>query len=143
MTAMRQVLTTGADAQLETMAVAHDGAWRWWWHDLSALLRGRDGKIIGISALCQDVTARKIDEEPPQFLARYDPLTGLANRAQLAERLEAMVCEVAEIGGSVAALRIDLDNFKMVNDLYGHAAGMRCCARWPGGCSAMPAARIF
>ncbi len=122
MDAIRQVLTTGADAQLETMAVAHDGTRRWWWHDVSAL-RGRDGKIMGISALCQDVTARKIDDEQLRFLARHDPLTGLANRAQLAERLEALVREVAPTGGSVAALRIDLDNFKMVNDLYGHAAG--------------------
>ncbi|OZB39968.1 MAG: hypothetical protein B7X48_06920 [Acidiphilium sp. 34-60-192] len=114
--AIRQVLTTGADAQLETMAVAHDGTRRWWWHDVSAL-RGRDGKIMGISALCQDVTARKIDDEQLRFLARHDPLTGLANRAQLAERLEALVREVAPTGGSVAA--------------------------WPGDCSAMPAARIF
>lgn len=117
-----RVLASGADAQFETKAVAPDGTRRWWWHDLSAL-RGRDGRIKGISGLCQDVTARKIDDERLQFLARHDPLTGLANRVQLGERLEALVAETMRGGGSVAALRIDLDNFKMVNDLYGHAAG--------------------
>jgi diguanylate cyclase (GGDEF)-like protein len=120
--AIGRVLASGVDAQFETKAVAPDGTRRWWWHDLSAL-RDRDGRIKGISGLCQDVTARKIDDERLQFLARHDPLTGLANRVQLAERLEALVTELVRTGGSVAALRIDLDNFKMVNDLYGHAAG--------------------
>jgi diguanylate cyclase (GGDEF)-like protein len=55
--------------------------------------------------------------------AFHDPLTGLANRYLFAEHLERAVERRGRIGAGVAVLFIDLDGFKDVNDLYGHALG--------------------
>jgi diguanylate cyclase (GGDEF)-like protein len=55
--------------------------------------------------------------------AHHDGLTGLANRATLAERLRHALRRVRRSGGSAAVLFIDLDNFKQINDEHGHHAG--------------------
>ncbi len=62
---------------------------------------------------------------PLGWLALHDPLTGLPNRALLADRLSLAVADIARRGGYVAALFIDLDDFKSVNDVLGHAEGDR------------------
>lgn len=56
-------------------------------------------------------------------LARYDPLTGLANRRYFIERLGQAVAAAARYGRPLALLVIDIDRFKTVNDTYGHLAG--------------------
>ncbi len=57
------------------------------------------------------------------FMATHDPLTGLPNRTLIVDRIEQMVARAARQGTSVAALFIDLDNFKTINDTLGHAIG--------------------
>jgi diguanylate cyclase (GGDEF)-like protein/PAS domain S-box-containing protein len=79
-----------------------------------------DGSIIGIAI---DVTARHRSEERLAHLAYHDPLTGLPNRATLEEHLERDLARAVRTGDTVAALYIDLDRFKLVNDSLGHAAG--------------------
>ena len=58
-----------------------------------------------------------------QFLAHHDPLTGLANRARLIERLEAALAVLPTTGGMIAVHFIDIDHFKQVNDTLGHDGG--------------------
>ena len=70
----------------------------------------------------EDITARVNAEQKIQHLARHDALTGLANRHQFAERLDAAILNVAG-SEKVAAICIDLDEFKEINDRYGHAMG--------------------
>jgi diguanylate cyclase (GGDEF)-like protein len=55
--------------------------------------------------------------------ASYDALTGLYNRASFAEALKEAVREAAETGGTFSLLFMDVDNFKQVNDTYGHLSG--------------------
>ena len=55
--------------------------------------------------------------------AHHDPLTGLPNRALLATRLDAMLARKREASGTFAVHCIDLDRFKEVNEIFGHAAG--------------------
>ncbi|WP_407342128.1 diguanylate cyclase domain-containing protein [Pengzhenrongella phosphoraccumulans] len=55
--------------------------------------------------------------------ANHDPLTGLANRALLGTRLDAAIARLSERPGRITLLIVDLDAFKSVNDLHGHAAG--------------------
>ncbi|HMJ09890.1 MAG TPA: EAL domain-containing protein [Polyangiaceae bacterium] len=56
-------------------------------------------------------------------LAHYDPLTGLANRALMAEREKRAIPRAARSGRSVALLAVDLDHFKVINDTHGHDVG--------------------
>jgi diguanylate cyclase (GGDEF)-like protein/PAS domain S-box-containing protein len=79
-----------------------------------------DGSIIGIAI---DVTARHRSEARLAHLAYHDPLTGLPNRSTLEEHLERDLARAVRTGDTVAALYIDLDRFKLVNDSLGHAAG--------------------
>lgn len=66
-----------------------------------------------------DVTERKRAEEHVTFLALHDPLTGVANRTLFTREL----ARVSALGNGFAVLLIDLDDFKVVNDTLGHAAG--------------------
>jgi len=58
-----------------------------------------------------------------QFLAEHDPLTGLQNRSGLKERAESALALATRTQSHIAALLIDLDRFKNVNDTFGHNAG--------------------
>ena len=73
--------------------------------------------------LSREIKRREGAEERERQLARHDPLTGLANRRVLNEHLSHLLAEVSVNGTECALLMIDLDNFKPVNDLYGHDAG--------------------
>jgi len=63
--------------------------------------------------------------EQLRFLAFHDPLTGLANRALILDRAGQMLARSRREGTQVAALFVDLDNFKDINDTLGHEAGDR------------------
>ena len=108
---------------LEFRMRCKDGRWKWM---LSrGMVVGRDGeghplRLIGTHA---DVSDRKAVEEQMRLLAQYDPLTGLPNRALLADRLQMALVQAKRDGDMVALLYLDLDNFKPVNDRFGHAAG--------------------
>ena len=90
----------------------------------------------GFVATFDDVTARRQAEARVVFLARHDPLTGLANRAAFVERLGQMVAQAGH-GAMAAVLCLGLDRFKAVNDTLGHPIGdllLRKVAERVGGC---------
>ena len=73
--------------------------------------------------LAQEVRARRAAEQIAHNLARHDPLTGLPNRRFFSEKLDhALEAATAETRRT-AVLMMDLDGFKPINDIYGHAAG--------------------
>ncbi len=67
--------------------------------------------------------ARLRDELRIRHEAVHDPLTGLANRTLLRDRLEQALARSGREGSETGVLFVDLDNFKQVNDAYGHASG--------------------
>jgi diguanylate cyclase (GGDEF)-like protein len=79
--------------------------------------------IVRIIGTIQDITDRRNTEEHVRRLANYDSLTGLANRNLFRSRFEEAVGQARQARGRVAALVINLDRYKIVNDTLGHAAG--------------------
>ncbi|MGY2732456.1 putative bifunctional diguanylate cyclase/phosphodiesterase [Sphingomonas sp. UYP23] len=73
--------------------------------------------------LANEVTIRTAAEERAQMLAAKDPLTGFLNRRSLAEEGAAMFVRAQTRNKAMALLMLDLDHFKMVNDMHGHAIG--------------------
>jgi diguanylate cyclase (GGDEF)-like protein/PAS domain S-box-containing protein len=84
-----------------------------------------DPHVRGIVLTARDVDDRKAFEEQLRHRAFHDPLTGLANRALFYDRVEHALTRSARESSHVAILFIDLDDFKIINDVRGHAAGDR------------------
>ncbi len=74
-------------------------------------------------AAIKDIRRRKASQARIDYLAHYDMLTGLPNRALLLDRLEFILASSRRRGTQVGVLFIDLDHFKRVNDSLGHVAG--------------------
>ncbi len=89
----------------------------------AAPLRNRDGEVIGMVLVMRDVTPERRLSDQLRHQATHDALTGLANRAHFERRLDATLARNLATGQSYAAAFIDLDQFKVVNDTGGHAAG--------------------
>ena len=80
------------------------------------------GARIGVA---RNVTALWQAEEELRFLAHHDPLTGLANRALFNDRLDVALRAAHRHNSTLALLFVDIDDFKGINDVHGHAAGDR------------------
>lgn len=76
-----------------------------------------------VAALFSDITTRKLNEERTEYYAYHDPLTGLPNRRLFEDRLAVALSQAQRNEEWVAVLFLDLDNFKPINDTYGHEAG--------------------
>ena len=102
--------------------------------------RRKDGEIypelLTLNAVCNeqgdpvhyvgvvtDLSQLRLNEERLQRLVHYDPLTGLPNRLLLEARLQHTLERASRDGNRAAVLVIDLDQFKIINDSHGHAAG--------------------
>ena len=92
-----------------------------------------DGRFVQLSrqpmegggwlSIVEDITERRRAEAEIVHLARHDALTGLANRAEFNEKLDAASKRLKRSGGTVTVMMLDLDRFKAVNDTLGHPAG--------------------
>ncbi|QOY95886.1 EAL domain-containing protein [Massilia sp. UMI-21] len=94
------------------------------WNDLSITpVRDEHGEVTHFIGILQDVTAVKQRTEHLEHEINHDPLTGLANRTLLWDRLDHAVHLAQRHASMVATVLVDLDNFKTVNDTFGHEAG--------------------
>lgn len=86
------------------------------------------GKVTGIVALINDVTEKELLKLELEKRAQVDQLTELLNKATAQELIEMRLAAGNRSGKHGALMMIDVDNFKTVNDRYGHAAGDRVLA---------------
>lgn len=86
-------------------------------------VRDDQGNLLYFVAHVQDITDRKCAEDKIYQLAFFDPLTNLPNRRMLLDRLTLGLTQAERFGRSLAIMFLDLDNFKRINDTFGHDVG--------------------
>jgi diguanylate cyclase (GGDEF)-like protein/PAS domain S-box-containing protein len=82
-----------------------------------------EGKVFGFRGIGHDITERKRTEQQLNYIATHDPLTGLPNRILFMDRLKMALAQAKRNGQKLAAMMLDLDHFKNVNDTLGHMVG--------------------
>ena len=92
------------------------------WFSLKVNRFAGDGPVRVLVAR-EDVTERKANESRIEYLATHDALTGLPNRNLLGDRAQQSIERSRRSGQGLAVLAVDLDNFKQLNDAYGHSVG--------------------
>ncbi|HUX90349.1 MAG TPA: diguanylate cyclase [Gallionellaceae bacterium] len=118
----KETVKSGSGLQIEYRFVLADGSIR---HMEShcGLIRNSLGQPSRVVVISRDITERKLAEEKIRNLAFYDALTQLPNRRMLDDRLHHAMAASMRSGRYCAMMFLDLDNFKPLNDLYGHGVG--------------------
>jgi diguanylate cyclase (GGDEF)-like protein/PAS domain S-box-containing protein len=113
--------TPDGSARLEFRVMHHDG--RWLTVESTITNKLADTGVGGFVWNARDISDRKALEDQLLRQALEDPLTGLANRIVLRDRLSRALARAARNNRSVGVLLFDLDGFKEINDAAGHEAG--------------------
>jgi diguanylate cyclase (GGDEF)-like protein/PAS domain S-box-containing protein len=108
--------------QMEYRAKTASGGYRWILSRGKAAFDG-NGQPLQMAGSYTDITDSKFKEEKIRHMAYYDALTGLANRERLTESVKLALEANRQKGGRGALIFIDIDNFKLINDTYGHSWG--------------------
>lgn len=94
-----------------------------WVYDYTILIKDDEGKTTQLDGYILDITDRKALEKAVRYQAHYDALTDLPNRVLLHEHFLKSIATARRSGTKLAALFIDLDHFKLINDTFGHNIG--------------------
>ena len=118
----RLIQRDGRVSDFESEVICHDGS-RMWISENAHAVCAPDGMLLYYEGTVEDITERHRYQSVLQHQATHDPLTGLPNRNLLQDRLEQAVQLAQRQASKVVLAFVDLDNFKVINDSLGHAAG--------------------
>ena len=118
-----QVLRAEVDTCAEAVRFMRTGGGHRWLELSARPVVDGSGGVVGLSGTLNDITNQKEHESRLEFIAHYDPLTGLPNRVLLNDRLQRGMAQARRRGQQLALAYIDLDGFKAVNDTHGHHVG--------------------
>lgn len=119
----REIAVTSAEDYRCEYRLRHKNGDYKWIEEIGSVVFAEDNTSLAFRGILLDVGQRKAAENEIQQLAFYDSLTGLPNRRLLLDRLRDMVEAGAGSTTHGAILFIDLDNFKTLNDTFGHDLG--------------------
>jgi diguanylate cyclase (GGDEF)-like protein/PAS domain S-box-containing protein len=111
-------LEDGSEERLRTRA-GGDRVIKWW----DTVSRDADGAVVGVNSIGQDITEQRQAEDRVVFLLDHDEPTGLPNRTLFTRRVAEAIGRARWRGRSVGVVIVNLENFRLVNDAYGHAVG--------------------
>nr|WP_245217586.1 EAL domain-containing protein [Rheinheimera maricola] len=120
-TKLLKELKAGEHWQGEEQVITPDGRERPTLINISAI--GEQNELAFFVLVFTDITAQKMAEDELRYLANYDALTGLPNRALLMDRIYHGIDQAKRDKRSLALCFIDLDKFKQINDSLGHDIG--------------------
>ena len=86
-------------------------------------VRKKKDSSVKITAISMDITTEVENKKTIEKLAYYDPLTGLANRTLLKDRMHKAIQNAKRLNISLGVIFLDLDHFKLINDTLGHSVG--------------------
>ncbi len=118
----QQAVENRQPTKMEYLIITADNREKWVFEQ-GVPVYGKDGQIEAIEGIIVDITERKLIEERMEYLARYDNLTDLPNRALFSGLLQQALALAQRGNSRLALLFLDLDRFKPVNDTYGHRIG--------------------
>jgi diguanylate cyclase (GGDEF)-like protein/PAS domain S-box-containing protein len=116
------VATESGFWEAEIFEKQHQGDYFPMWFRLNRIL-SPNGKISHYAGLTHDLSDRKQADEKLNYLLNYDDLTGMANRAQLLDRLHQALISVRNQNHQFALLIVNIDRFKHINESVGHKNG--------------------
>jgi diguanylate cyclase (GGDEF)-like protein/PAS domain S-box-containing protein len=119
--ALQQVVESKETCEVEFPSQV--GAQTIWWHARMVPQLSGDGAVTGVVLAARDLTQLKAVQTVLAHQALHDHLTGLANRLALMGRLRGALANLRDNPGRIVLLFVDLDNFKLINDAYGHDVG--------------------
>jgi diguanylate cyclase (GGDEF)-like protein/PAS domain S-box-containing protein len=116
-------LAAGGRMHAEEVAIAPDGEERRIISMRRLAVTDANGTPRYLLSVNDDITQKKQAEQRAEFLANHDPLTDLPNRRAFNETLKSILEQAVSSGDEFAVLCLDIDRFKEVNDVFGHALG--------------------
>ena len=119
---MRILTTRGSVSGFESQVYRKNGEVIWISENARVIVDD-DGTEPGYEGTVEDITDRKLYQSRIEQQANFDPLTGLANRSLLQDRLRQAILTAASSRTRLAVAFIDLDRFKFINDTLGHQVG--------------------
>jgi diguanylate cyclase (GGDEF)-like protein/PAS domain S-box-containing protein len=119
---VRAAMEAQRPIRVEQLHYKHDG--EEFWIDTNIVpLRDAHGRVSHFATIGRDLTATKQLQEELRLMANTDPLTGLLNRRRFLEQAETEFLRSQRHGHELAAVMLDIDHFKTINDTHGHFVG--------------------